>query len=299
MSPHTPARRRGLRRAAVAGTALGLGAALLAAGTATGSPGPGATDQPAAAPPTATVVFHDDFDGPAGAPVDSSSWNLDPGDNINNVELQYYTDGTDNVAQDGNGNLVITAEEGNPGNHQCYYGPCEYTSGRINTAGKIEAEFGRVEARIQLPEGQGIWPAFWMLGADFGDVGWPQSGEIDIMELIGHEMDTVHGTVHGPGYSGGGGIGSPYQLPAGESFSDGFHTFAIDWSPDSITWSVDGNAYQTLTPADVTGEWVFNKPFFLILNVAVGGEWPGYPDDSTQFPQQMVIDHVTVTEFTG
>ncbi|WP_308455448.1 glycoside hydrolase family 16 protein [Streptomyces sp. SM14] len=294
---NSPARLRPRhRRLAATGAALGLSAALLAAGTANGSTPTGTAAEEG---PGATVVLHDDFDGPAGAPVDSAHWNLDPGDNINNLELQYYTTGTDNTALDGNGNLVITAESGNPGNYDCWYGSCEYTSGRINTAGKIEAEYGRVEARIQLPEGQGVWPAFWMLGTDFGDVGWPQSGEIDIMELVGHEMDTVHGTVHGPGYSGGGGIGSPYTLPGGESFSDDFHTFAVDWAPDRVSWSVDGDVYQTLTPADVNGEWVFNKPFFLILNVAVGGEWPGYPDDSTEFPQRMVVDYVSVTELDG
>ncbi|GAA3309225.1 hypothetical protein GCM10020295_73310 [Streptomyces cinereospinus] len=138
--------------------------------------------------------------------------------------------------------------------------------------------------------------AFWMLGHDLGQVGWPNSGEIDIMENVGFEPSTVHGTIHGPGYSGSGGIGAGYTLPNGQAFADGFHTFAVDWAPDSITWSVDGTVYQRRTPADLGGRaWVFNKPFFLILNLAVGGYWPGDPDGSTVFPQQLVVDHVSVT----
>lgn len=147
-----------------------------------------------------------------------------------------------------------------------------------------------------MPRGQGMWPAFWMLGADFGQVGWPASGEIDIMENVGFEPSTVHGTLHGPGYSGGNGIGAGYTLPGGEQFADDFHTFAVDWAPDRISWSVDGQVYQTRTPADTGGNpWVFNKPFFLILNLAVGGDWPGPPDGNTTFPQELVVDYVRVT----
>ncbi len=135
-----------------------------------------------------------------------------------------------------------------------------------------------------------------MLGDDFGNVGWPDSGEIDIMENVGFEPGTVHGTLHGPGYSGSGGIGAAYTLPGGQAFADDFHTFSVDWAPGSITWSVDGNVFQRRTPADLNGNpWVFDKPFFLILNLAVGGYWPGDPDGSTRFPQQMVIDYVRVT----
>ncbi len=151
-----------------------------------------------------------------------------------------------------------------------------------------------------MPRGQGMWPAFWMLGNDIGQVGWPNSGEIDIMENVGFEPSTVHGTLHGPGYSGSGGIGGAYSLPGGQAFADAFHTFAIDWSPDAVTWSVDGNVYQRRTPADLGGrQWVFNKPFFLILNLAVGGYWPGDPDGSTSFPQQLVVDEVKVTTSDG
>ncbi|MGW6640718.1 family 16 glycosylhydrolase, partial [Streptomyces cyaneofuscatus] len=247
----------------------------------------------------AAVTFDENFDGPAGSGVNTSRWQLETGDNVNNHERQFYTSGTNNAALDGQGNLVITAKRENPANYNCWYGRCEYTSARLNTAGKFTAQYGRVEARMKLPRGQGIWPAFWMLGNDFGNVGWPASGEIDIMENVGIEPGTVHGTLHGPGYSGSGGIGAGYTLPGGAAFADAFHTFAIDWSPNSIRWSVNGNVYQTRTPADLGGrQWVFNKPFFLILNLAVGGYWPGDPDSSTRFPQQLIVDYVRVSTDT-
>ncbi|MFD7445060.1 ricin-type beta-trefoil lectin domain protein [Streptomyces sp. NPDC059909] len=251
----------------------------------------------AAPTPTIQAVnFEDNFDGPAGAAVDGSKWQIETGDNVNNHERQYYTAGNANAALNGQGQLVITARRENPGNYQCWYGRCEYTSARLNTAGRFTQAYGHVEARMKVPRGQGMWPAFWMLGHDIGDIGWPASGEIDVMENVGFEPSTVHGTLHGPGYSGSGGIGAAYTLPGGQAFADAFHTFAVDWAPDSITWSVDGNVYQRRTPADLGGrQWVFNKPFFLILNLAVGGYWPGDPDGSTVFPQQLVVDHVRVT----
>ncbi|WP_405571816.1 family 16 glycosylhydrolase [Streptomyces phaeochromogenes] len=248
----------------------------------------------------AAVTFSDTFDGAAGSAVNSSKWQIETGDNVNNHERQYYTAGANNAALDGQGHLVITARRENPNNYQCWYGRCEYTSARLNTAGKFTTTYGRVEARLKVPRGQGMWPAFWMLGNDIGQVGWPNSGEIDIMENVGFEPSTVHGTLHGPGYSGSGGIGAAYSLPGGQAFADAFHTFAIDWSPDAVTWSVDGNVYQRRTPADLGGrQWVFNKPFFLILNLAVGGYWPGDPNGSTSFPQQLVVDEVKVTTSDG
>ncbi|MDT0445853.1 family 16 glycosylhydrolase [Streptomyces sp. DSM 41886] len=256
------------------------------------APAPG----PAPAPAPAAVVFEENFDGPAGSAVNGDRWQLEVGDNVNNHELQYYTPGNANAALDGQGNLVITARRENPGNYACWYGRCEYTSARMNTAGRFTAQYGHVEARMKLPRGQGMWPAFWMLGNDIGSIGWPASGEIDVMENVGFEPGTVHGTLHGPGYSGGESIGGAYTLPGGQAFADGFHTFAVDWSPNAITWSVDGQVYQTRTPADLGGDpWVFNKPYFLILNLAVGGYWPGNPDGSTVFPQQLVVDYVRVT----
>ncbi|MGA4798341.1 ricin-type beta-trefoil lectin domain protein [Streptomyces lavendulocolor] len=260
---------------------------------------PAGTAAPASTAPAA-VTFSDDFDGPAGAAVDAAKWQTETGDNVNNHERQYYTAGNRNAALDGRGNLVITARRENPGNYQCWYGRCEYTSARLNTAGRFTTTYGRVEARMKIPRGQGMWPAFWMLGNDIGQIGWPASGEIDIMENVGFEPSTVHGTLHGPGYSGSGGIGAGHTLPDGQAFADAFHTFAVDWSPGLITWSVDGTVYQRRTPADLGGrQWVFDKPFFLILNLAVGGYWPGDPDGSTVLPQQLLVDHVRVTTGGG
>lgn len=276
------------------GVAATLCWSLMSSGVAVGETAPSATGQQPPAP--TQILFEDDFDGPAGAEVDGSKWNLESGDNPSNAERQYYTEGNDNAALDGEGNLVITARAENPGNYQCWYGTCDYTSARLNTAGKFNAEYGRVEARVKVPRGQGMWPAFWMLGDSFGDVGWPECGEIDIMENVGFEPGTVHGTLHGPGYSGGDGIGASYTLPDGEEFADDFHVFAVDWAPDSITWSVDGNVYQERTPADLNGnDWVFDQEFFMILNLAVGGHWPGDPDEGTELPQDLVIDYVRVT----
>ncbi|MGW6411334.1 ricin-type beta-trefoil lectin domain protein [Streptomyces vinaceus] len=279
-------------------TALGALALLCWGGLAAPSTGASATPTAtaAAAAAAAAATFTDEFDGPAGAAVDPAKWQTETGDNVNNHERQYYTAGNRNAALDGQGHLVITARRENPANYTCWYGRCEYTSARLNTAGRFTQAYGHVEARLKVPRGQGMWPAFWMLGNDIGQVGWPNSGEIDIMENVGFEPSTIHGTLHGPGYSGSGGIGAAYTLPGGQAFADAFHTFAVDWAPDSISWSVDGTVYQRRTPADLGGRtWAFNKPFFLILNLAVGGYWPGDPDGSTAFPQQLVVDHVRVT----
>lgn len=172
-----------------------------------------------------------------------------------------------------------------------------YTSARIKTHGRFAVSHGRIEARLRLPMGQGIWPAFWMLGDNIDTVPWPACGEIDIMELVGHKPDTLHGTLHGPGYSGSGGLGTSTVLPDGETFSGAYHTFAVDWQPGRIDWLLDGRIYLTLTPEDLPSgsKWVFDDgPFFILLNLAVGGAWPGYPDESTTFPQEYRIDWVRV-----
>ncbi|WP_254631557.1 family 16 glycosylhydrolase [Curtobacterium sp. Csp1] len=170
-----------------------------------------------------------------------------------------------------------------------------FTSARLKTEGTFTAQYGRVEARIKIPRGQGIWPAFWMLGADIGQVGWPACGEIDVMENVGYEPTIVHATVHGPGYSGANGLSAACTNPTGAAFADDFHVFGVDWRPDSITWLVDGVERGTVTRAAVgTNPWVFDKPFFVVLNVAVGGTWPGSPDATTRFPQQMLVDWVRV-----
>jgi len=279
------------RRAVTAAAAsLALIGLLAVPGQASGSP-----DHPTRVG-AAAITFADEFDGPAGAAVDGGKWQLETGDNVNNHERQYYTGGANNAALDGNGHLVITARRENPGNYNCWYGRCEYTSARLNTSGRFTQAYGHFETRMKIPRGQGMWPAFWMLGDDIGGAGWPNCGEIDIMENVGFEPGTVHGTLHGPGYSGSDSIGAGYTLSGGRAFADDFHTFAVDWSPNSVTWSVDGTAYSTRTPADLGGrEWVFDHPFFLIVNLAVGGYWPGDPDGSTTFPQQLVIDYVRVS----
>jgi beta-glucanase (GH16 family) len=246
----------------------------------------------------AAMTFDDEFDGAAGTPVNGSRWLTETGDNVNNHELQFYTTSTSNASMDGQGHLVITARRENPGNFNCWYGRCQYTSARLNTSGRFTQTYGHFETRMKIPRGQGMWPAFWMLGDNIGSVGWPTSGEIDIMENIGREPSTVHGTIHGPGYSGAGGIGAPFSI--GGAFADAFHVFAIDWSPNRISWSVDGTVYETRTPTDLNGNrWVFDHPFFILLNLAVGGDFPGNPDGSTVFPQQLVVDYVRVTDTAG
>jgi beta-glucanase (GH16 family) len=241
------------------------------------------------------VTWSDEFNGAAGTPVDGSKWNFDVGGGgFGNSELQYYTNSTTNVRQNGAGQLAITARKENPSNFQCWYGTCQYTSGRILTSGKFTQKYGRFEASIKVPKGQGIWPAFWMLGDNLGSVGWPQSGEIDIMENVGKEPNTLYGTVHGPGYSGGSAISGSRTL--GAPLGDAFHSFAVEWSPNLIVWYLDGAEYHRVTPATLGGrQWVFDHPFFLILNVAVGGNWPGSPDASTSFPQTMLVDWVRVS----
>ncbi|MFL7793665.1 MAG: family 16 glycosylhydrolase, partial [Anaerolineae bacterium] len=247
-----------------------------------------------------SLVWSDEFDDPAGTPPNPANWTPEIGDgtiNANpgwgNSELEYYTDSVENAATDGQGNLVITAKESDD-SLTCYYGPCEYTSARLISWHKAEFAHGRIEARLQVPFGQGLWPAFWALGTDIGEVGWPQSGELDIMEHIGREPTWVYGTIHGPGYSGGAGVGAGYENPDGEAFSDDFHVYAVEWEPDEIRWYVDDVQFFSATPDDASGEWVFNHPFFIILNVAVGGNWPGYPDETTVFPQTMHVDYVRV-----
>jgi beta-glucanase (GH16 family) len=209
-----------------------------------------------------------------------------------NNELETYTNRAQNAhIQDGN--LVITA------NKETYTGPDgitrQYTSARLKTQGLFDQKYGRFEARIKIPQGQGMWPAFWMLGSNIGTIGWPACGEIDIMENIGKEPDKVHGSMHGPGYSGSHGLTGTYTVPSGK-FADDFHIFAVEWETSAVRFYVDGNLYETRTPSDLPpgSTWVFDHPFFILLNVAVGGDWPGSPDNTTVFPQTMQVDYVRV-----
>src|SRR5437868_4034540 len=240
------------------------------------------------------LAWSDEFNGTSGSAVDSMKWSFDiGGKGWGNNELETYTSRTANAHLEG-GSLIIKAIE------EILTGPDNitrnYTSARLVTKNKFSQAYGRFEARIKIPYGQGIWPAFWMLGDNIDKVHWPNCGEIDIMENIGRESSVVHGTFHGPGYSGGKGIGAAYTLTGGKKFSDDFHKFAVEWEPNVMRFYVDGNLYQTRTPADLPAgtSWVFDHPFFIILNVAVGGGWPGNPDATTVFPQQMQVDYVRV-----
>ncbi|MEP7292600.1 MAG: glycoside hydrolase family 16 protein, partial [Chloroflexota bacterium] len=216
------------------------------------------------------LVWADEFDGAAGAPVDDSKWTHEIGGwGWGNNELETYTDSLENSSLDGSGNLAIVARADTTGERACHYGVCRYTSARLLTRGKFEFTHGRVESRLKLPYGQGIWPAFWMLGADIEQVGWPQSGEIDIMEYVGKEPRMTYGTLHGPGYSGANAISKPYTID--KDFADDFHTYAVEWQPNVIRWYVDGDLFHTLTPETVPGEWVYEHDFFILLNLAVGG----------------------------
>ncbi|MFL5616255.1 MAG: family 16 glycosylhydrolase [Gemmatimonadaceae bacterium] len=255
------------------------------------------TSTPVTQKPNWTLTWNDEFDGPPGSSFDATKWVAETGGSgWGNQEREFYTTRTENIALDGHGHLVITARvEPASTTDSCWYGSCGYTSARIKTQGLFSQTYGRFEARIRIPRGQGIWPAFWMLGDNISGVGWPQSGEIDIMENIGKEPSIVHGTMHGPGYSGGSGIGGPYSLSSG-AFADDFHVYAVEWSPGVIKWFVDDSPYFQATTASIPANttWVFDHPFFLLLNVAIGGGWPGDPDATITFPQQMIVDYVRV-----
>jgi len=249
----------------------------------------GAAAQTAPAHTAWQLVWSDEFNGAAGSQPDPTYWHYDLGtDCCGNEELETYTSAAENAHMDGLGHLDIHVENPSPG---------VYTSGRIKTEGLYAAEYGRIESRIKIPFGQGMWPAFWMLGSNITSIGWPACGEIDIMENVGYTPSIAYGSLHGPnGYN----ATAQYQLPDGEKLSDDFHVFAIEWSAEQITFYVDGNAYET--DAAPAGGWVFNvpnNPFFIILNVAVGGDWPGPPDATTQFPQDMLVDYVRVYQAAG
>jgi beta-glucanase (GH16 family) len=239
------------------------------------------------------LSWSDEFNQPDGSPPDPTKWKIETGGNgWGNKELEYYTARPENLHIK-NGNLEMIALQ------ETYTGTDgvtrNFTSARLDTQGKFDQAYGRFEARIKIPYGQGVWPAFWLLGNDIDRVGWPTCGEVDIMENIGREPAIAHGTIHGPGYSGGKGIGSPYALTAGR-LADDYHVFAAEWDPNQIRFYVDDHLYATRTPADLPAEtkWVYDHPFFVILDLAIGGGWPGNPDGTTVFPQTMLVDYVRV-----
>lgn len=252
------------------------------------------------------LVFEDNFEGAEGASINTDNWNFEIGNGENgwgNQELQYYTDRPENVSLDGQGNMVITARREN-------FAGFEFTSARITTKDKFEQQYGRFEARIKMPGGRGIWPAFWMLGApietvadeDPSTIPWPFVGEIDITELRGQEPYRTIGSIHGPGYSGGGALSGAYELE-GERFDKDFHLFAIEWKPNSIDFFIDDIRFNRISRGDLpqgVEEWPFNEhPFFMLMNIAVGGGFVGFPVEATPFPQTMVVDYVRVYDIVN
>jgi beta-glucanase (GH16 family) len=230
------------------------------------------------------LVWSDEFEGQRGSPPDPHKWLFDLGaSGWGNHELEEYTSQPENISLDGKGHLMISAIASGG----------KFTSARLKTKGRFKTRYGKVEARIQLPEGNGIWPAFWLLGNNVDLVSWPNCGEIDIMENIGKEPGIVHATVHGPGYSGGNGISARTRVRPTE---DGFHVFSVEWAPNLLEFFVDGRSFHKVAPGSLPNgaPWVFDHRFFLLLNLAVGGEWPGSPDATTRFPQWMTIDWIRV-----
>jgi beta-glucanase (GH16 family) len=233
------------------------------------------------------LVWSDELDGPAGPP-DASHWGFElGGDGWGNGELQFYT--ADNAALDGAGHLVITARRETMGARA-------FTSARLTTRGKLEQRYGRFEARLRLPAGKGLWPAFWLLGADVGGTGWPGCGEIDVVEGRGAQPWRVSSALHGPGYSGGDALIAAYETPDRAPLSDDFHRYAVEWTPDELRFFVDDRLYhgQRASRLPAGARWVFDHPFFLIVDLAVGGSFGGPPDDGTLFPATLIADYVRV-----
>ena len=247
------------------------------------------------------LVWSDEFAGPAGAAPDASKWNYESGNHNGwgNNEREYYCAPglasqascdlqNPNLRLDGKGDLVIEARR--------ELADGKWTSGRMSTRGLFTLQYGRFEARIKLPKGQGLWPAFWLLGANSTADGWPKCGEIDIMENLGHEPSKIHGSMHGPGYSGAHPLTASYVLPGARTFADDFHVFAVEWEPNVVRFYVDDVLYETQTSKSIPSgaRWVYDHPFFVLLNLAVGGNWPKDPDDTTVSPSFMLVDYVRV-----
>ena len=237
------------------------------------------------------LTWSEEFNDNLVASPDASKWSYNIGvgpnnDGWGNQELQYFTDRLDVVSTDGKGNLRIVAKKENLNGR-------EFISGRIITKGKFSQKYGKIEARIKTPSGPGIWPAFWLLGNNIDTVQWPNCGEIDIMEQKGAQPNTVFGSLHGPGYSGGNSKSGTYSL-TNDRFDNDFHIYAVEWYEDRIDYFVDGYLYNRINKTDVPGKWVFDQPFFIILNVAVGGNFVGFPNVNTAFPQTMQVDYVRV-----
>lgn len=247
-----------------------------------------------ALPRNTKLVWSDEFNGPAGTPPSSRKWLHRVGAfGWTDHELETYTNSPANASLDGQGHLAIVAR------HQTVTGPDgltrNYTSARLATQGLFSATHGLIEARIKIPAGAGLWPAFWMIGDDDKTVGWPASGEIDVLEALGQNPSVAHGFINGPSsrapeYTVG------HVVASATSLASGFHTYAVSWSRNSITWLLDGVPYGTTTPKDLPAgaRWVFNHRFYLLLNLAVGGDWAGRLKSSSHFPATLLVDWVRV-----
>jgi beta-glucanase (GH16 family) len=246
-------------------------------------------------PPTAglKLVWSDEFNGPAGSAPSARRWHLAVGRyGSADHEQEIFTSKRANSQLDGNGDLVITARATGPGIPQTR----SYTSARLDTSRLFSTRYGVIEARMKLPPGRGLWDAFWLLGDDYPQVGWPRAGELDVMEALGQEPGTVQGHIHGPvtGASGQYQVGFVKRLS--RPLTDSFHTYGVSWAPNSVSWFLDGKVYGKATPTSLrpNADWVFNAPFHLILNLSVGGDWAGPPDANTPFPASTVVDWVRV-----
>lgn len=239
-----------------------------------------------------SLAWSDEFDGAAGSPADPGTWRAETGGGgWGNEELQYYTDGSENACHDGAGHLAIVVQRPGPHVRDGRYGGRRFTSARLISKNRVALRYGLVQARIRIPHGRGMWPGFWMLGQDIDEAGWPQCGEIDVMENFGDDPSVVHGTVHGPGYSDRAGITASHH--AGVSLADDFHVYSAAWEPAGIRWYLDDRLYATVTPGDLLGHpWVFDHDFFLLVNVAVGGTRSESPGHCVTFPQTMLIDYI-------
>ncbi|MDG2497473.1 MAG: glycoside hydrolase family 16 protein [Aquiluna sp.] len=261
-------------------------------------------------------IWNQEFDGPMGTALDQQYWTPEIGDGGSkgipgwgNNEREYYI--AEAAYFDGDGTLFIDAtrlpvfSKDNPDGmitnenpYFCYYlTACEWTSARYVTENKLSFLYGRIEASIKMPSGVGTWPAFWLLGTDLPEVGWPKSGEIDIIEGLGRDPMTAYGTLHGPGYSAGQGFGR--HVLQDDSLDSRFRNYAINWKPDYISWEIDGVIFHEATPADVApNEWVFNKPHYMILNLAMGGGFAGNVDPKLE-SAQLAVEYIRYSQFEG
>lgn len=240
-----------------------------------------------------TLEWSDEFDGPAGQAPDPNKWNYEVGGHgFGNNQLEFNTDSPDNAMLDGDGHLVITARR------QQYLGKA-FTSARLNTKGKFESTYGRYEFRAKMPSGAGLWPALWLLGADYETNTWPACGEIDVMEMRGQKPGEVLSSLHGPGYSAG--ASKTKSLDVTPTLDETFHIYTMIWTPDEISWLIDNQLYhrQSKNGFNENQPWVFDHPFFILVNLAVGGQFVGLVPDSTRFPAQMYLDYVRVYRATG